>query len=173
MRLCALLLLVCIGLAGCALPNVGAGPASGVYHDSRFGFEVKLPQGWRAGAWENTKPDIGECAHNVDVFPPGSQATAQRGIEEHEHELMTITVNINCQFFPNEDSTLVRNPQSLSIGGSPATLYTRDSSQGIGHLAVVSLHGHEYLFMLQAPSDKAGDADLFLSMLRSFTFSDA
>lgn len=168
----SLLLLVCVGLMGCGSPTVGDGGKSSVYHDSRFGFDVTAPLGWRTGSWENTKPDVGECAHDVDLFPPGSNATAQRGIEEHEPELMAITVTINCpRFSPSADPSLVRDPQPLTIGGFPATLYTHDSSQSLVRLAVASLHGHEYLFMLQAPPEKSGDVDLFMSMLRSVTFS--
>lgn len=166
-----LLFLMCIGLAGCATPTVGAGATPGVYHDSRFGFDVTLPQGWRAGSWENTKPDVGECAHDVDVFPPGSKATAQRGIEGHEPELMAITVTINCpQFSPSADPALVRDPEALTVAGASAALYTHDSPQSLVRLAVVSLHGREYLFMLQAPLNKSGDVDLFMRMLQSVTF---
>jgi len=148
------------------------------YHDSRFGFAVTPPDGWRAEVYQDVRPDMcGGYIYVVYIFPPGSHGYAMLAAQEHEPELMSIQV-IPQQCQPSSDRgevdpTLVRDPRPLTIAGASATLYTRQETHEIGSGVTVTLRGHVYFFDLQAPPDKARDADLFLSMLRSFTFSGA
>jgi hypothetical protein len=149
------------------------------YHDSRFGFHLPLPPGWRTDTWVATPGKIADCAYHVDVFPPTSSGQAGPGAEAYEPVLIGVLVMVNCRPWQAADDThFTPEQRSITMSGVQAVLYDNDTPRyALERLAVADFSGHQYLFKMhylfnyQAPPSQAQqdqELGLYMQMLRGF-----
>jgi hypothetical protein len=161
-----------VAASSCSITNgVSAATSSwNKYMDSRFPFQFAVPPGWRAGSFTD---DSGND-YIVQVFPPGSTTPfGQAGLADQEHIAITIAL-----FGPT--STYAKDPNwraetgSITISGVRSTLYDRTAPDcgEVNRGVTVDIGRHHFtFFMTSAPEKAKQDSALFLSILRSFTYT--
>lgn len=159
------LLCATLVLASCGTSTASASSSSWAqYHDKIYPFQIPIPSGWHVYVQTNAN-----CDHTVDVLPPG--ATVPVGPIGAER--IAVRVVSGCPEWRGtlDDSAEVQTGR-ITICGVPAVVYDNNSDPGwTNRTAVANFGGHQYLFNVQAPPNKAQqDVGLFAHVLQGFRY---
>src|SRR5579884_2148525 len=106
------------------------------YQDGHYPFRVPIPPGWETATFSNTETGIQGCSYyEVYLFPPGRTPRSERGLEEHEPRLMTITLNLGCQpYYPEQANAgglrWVPEKAPVTVSGLQVPMYDRNDPAG-------------------------------------------
>lgn len=149
-----------------------------IYTDHRFPIRFPVPPGWVAGSHTDDNYNTANCEYVVDLFPQGSIIAFIPGAEEKHGEEMFLKINLACAahtYIPANDPFAVAESAPILFSGNPTTLYDNKATvPGSQREASQTFGGHQYLFVMDAPTPKGPqDIALFLGVLSGFRYMGA